>query len=167
MPRPCRVCTHPDAAAINAALVRGVPSLRKIAVSHGLHPGATLRHKRNHLAAGIVREEQAIQRVSGQIVGHHGTITEELQALRAKADDLLGKAEADKDWKTALLAVREMRQLIESYERITTDRRAMAQDVAQSPSWRRLQSRLVEALRPVPGAIEALQSAIKAHLVNG
>lgn len=167
MGRLCSVCRHVARAEIDVMLIRKKPSLRVVAKRFGLTTTPLLRHRQLHVGENAVREEHAIARVTGEVVSQVGTVADELAKLRQKADELLGKAENDKDWKTALLAVREMRQLIESYERITAERRGMAADIAQSPSWKRLQFRLATALREVPGAIEAMQAALLEHIRSG
>lgn len=172
--RACLCCTHLYATEINAALVAGVPSMRVLAKQHGLHAGSLVRHKRNHLPDALLAQETAIARAMGAtpvvvagMVVKAGSIHDELQSLRLSAERLGQLAEDGKDYKTALLAIRELRQLVESQERILSDRRGMAADIAQSPSWKRLQSRLVDALGPVPGAIEALQAALREHVLHG
>jgi hypothetical protein len=159
---------------INAALVAGHPSMGSIGQLHGIRTGSLVRHKRNHLPDTLIAQETAIARATGAaptviagVVVSNGGIHDELQSLRANAERLGQLAEAGKDFKTALLAIRELRQLVESQERIMSDRRGQAADIAQSPSWKRLQSRLVLALNGVPGAIEAMQTAIREHVREG
>ena len=46
--RPCATCTHPDRAAIEAELLRGV-SLRTVAGRHGISSTALHRHRCRHM----------------------------------------------------------------------------------------------------------------------
>lgn len=54
--RPCSVCTHPNRAAIDAALLQGLQglSLRTVAGRHGLSATALHRHRRRHVDAPTV-----------------------------------------------------------------------------------------------------------------
>jgi hypothetical protein len=57
MARTCTICTHPERAAIDKALVNGVP-LRGIAGQYGLTDSSLARHKAEHLPATLVRAQR-------------------------------------------------------------------------------------------------------------
>ena len=73
MARVCTICVHPDRAAIESALVEGLP-YRDMARRFALPKDATARHKSDHLPAalGVAREAKDV----------------------ARADDLPGKVRA-------------------------------------------------------------------------
>lgn len=161
MPNPCRVCTSVLRSEIDAVLHKGVDSLRSVAQRFGIPKDSVTRHKRDHLNADLVKTEHAVQVISGL----PGTLslTEEINGYKARADMLGRLAEEGKDYKTALLAIRELRQLLEAQERMRHMQSGSTADVTQLESWKRLSRHLTEWLTPVPGALAALRSALAAY----
>ncbi len=58
MPRTCTICTHPQRASIDHALVAGEP-YRAIARRFAASPDAVLRHKMAHLPADLLKAREA------------------------------------------------------------------------------------------------------------
>ncbi len=64
MPRSCSVCTHPDLAAINRAMVAG-GSFRKISEQFSLSSTALFRHKAEHLPVALSKARDAQEVADG------------------------------------------------------------------------------------------------------
>lgn len=106
MPRRCSICTHPEKAAIDTALVAAEP-FRHIAARYGTSTGALQRHKKDHLPASLVLAQGA------QEVAQADDLLGQVQALQVKALSILAQAEKAGELRTALAAVREARACVE------------------------------------------------------
>ncbi len=106
MPRTCTVCKSPDREKIDAAIVSGT-SFRSIAKRYALSGTAVFRHKL-HVAKTIVK---AADRRDEQLGDN---AYEEMQRVQRKAWQLLTKMEKEKDHRGAIVAVREVRECVES-----------------------------------------------------
>lgn len=111
MPRACTVCCHKNRLRIEQELLTGRP-YRSVAKQFAAAPDAVFRHKR-HLPGKLVKAEEAKQ------VAQAETLIEQLGVLNEKARDLAAKAEASGDYRTALLAVRELVRIVELCARLT------------------------------------------------
>lgn len=98
MPMTCRVCRHPRAARIASLLAAGT-SFRDIAKRFNLSPSAVHRH-RPHARNALARVVEARQ------AAHDETLAEEIARLKGDAQRLAAKAEAERDYRAALLAVK-------------------------------------------------------------
>lgn len=181
MPARCSVCVHPERKAIDHALISGLVSERQTARDHGINVSSVQRHKRRHLAALLTpggakdpsmrAHAASVRAAKGAKEAHLATYAEgiaaDVGALRTKALELGAKAEESKDYRTALMAVRELTRLVELLHRVTVDDRRDARDVALHPAWQRLQHALLTALGPYPEAqgavIIAIQNELNAH----
>jgi transposase-like protein len=114
MARVCSVCAHPEREAINAALVGGEP-YRSVAQRFAASPDAVFRHKREHIAGLLGKAAQAKEAAD---ITEAGSLLDQLRALRRRALGILAQAEAVKDLRTALLALREARGTLETEARI-------------------------------------------------
>ena len=113
MARPCTVCTHPERATIDTALVRR-RSFRDIARQFGVSKDAAVRHHDEHLpdrlaAAKGVEDAAAADDLLGQV-----------RELRGHALDILTAAKDAPvpDHRTALSAIREARGCIELFVKV-------------------------------------------------
>ncbi|MGH7531010.1 MAG: hypothetical protein ACREMN_11560 [Gemmatimonadales bacterium] len=104
MPRLCTVCTHPDRATIDEALVARRDSLRDIARQHGLKKDAVDRHRREHVPDHVAKAQEAKE------VASASDLLAQMQALQTKTLEIL---EAAKDPRTALAAVHQARGNLE------------------------------------------------------
>jgi hypothetical protein len=111
MPRACTVCCHKSRRQIERELLTGRP-YRSVAKQFAAAPDAVFRHKR-HLPRTLVKAEEAKQ------VAQAESLIEQLKVLNEKARDLAAKAEASGDYRTALLAVRELVRIVELCARLT------------------------------------------------
>jgi len=102
MRRACLACSSPERAEIDKALVAGEP-LRNIAKRVSISPAGLLRHK-NHVAQAIVKaSEKREEQLGGSLLD-----------VQRKAWELLDKAESAGDHRGAIVAMREVRECLES-----------------------------------------------------
>lgn len=154
--RPCSICNHDDAEAIDAALIAG-ESLAKVAVRFLASKDSLANHKAKHLGEVLAKVEKAKAAAEG------GTALERLEALYDRTNRLLLQVEHNGSAPQALQAVRELRATLESIARITgelNDKPVMTVNIAASPEWLQLQSLILNALSPYPAARLAVADAI-------
>lgn len=156
MPRVCSVCTHPERAAIDAALLGGEP-YRRIASRLGASTTALQRHKA-HIPAHLSTAHEA------EAVASADDLLDQVRALQRKALDLLSKAEREGDYRTALAGVREARACLELLLEVSgeLDRRSVV-NIAVNPQWIQLRTVIVAALEPYPEARLAVADAIESR----
>lgn len=106
MPRTCLACSSPLRGAIEKALVVGEP-LRNIAKRVSISPAALLRHK-GHVAQTIVRASERREELLGD------DLLEEMRRVQRKAWELLSKTESEGDHRGSIVALREVRECLES-----------------------------------------------------
>src|SRR5215216_5726333 len=106
MPQRCSVCIHPDAVLINEALVVERRSKRTVAAQYGLSDAAIQRHKEHipKLLAEATRAQEAADA---------DTLLDRVEGLYKRTEAILEAAEDDKEWGTALQAIRECRGNLE------------------------------------------------------
>ena len=110
MPRPCTVCNHRVRDQIERALLKG-EALTSIAERFGLPRTNLWRHKA-HIRTDLAKMPEAAQ------MAHSGMLAAQLQALVDDAHELKRKAEQKRDYRTALVAVREITRLLEFSARL-------------------------------------------------
>lgn len=110
MPRPCTVCNHRMRDQIERALLKG-EALTSIAERFGLPRTNLWRHKA-HIRTDLAKMPEAAQ------IAHSGMLAARLQALLDDAHELKRKAEQKRDYRTALVAVREITRLLEFSARL-------------------------------------------------
>ena len=108
MPRTCLACASPERSAIDRALVTGEP-LRSIAKRVAISAAGLLRHK-SHVSHALVRLQERREERREEKLGDG--IFDGIKQLQDKALDLLGKMEADGDYRGAVLAAREARECL-------------------------------------------------------
>ncbi len=111
MPRLCTVCSHLDCSTINAAIVGGA-SLRSISGQWGIS-STTLQRHAQHLPSHLVKAHEA------QVVAEAGTLLQQVTALSERATSILDQAEEAGDRRTALVAIREIRSILELIGKVT------------------------------------------------
>jgi hypothetical protein len=106
MPRTCLACSSPERASIEKALVAGEP-LRNISKRVSISPAGLLRHK-SHVAQAIVKaSERRDERLGDNLL-------DEMRRVQRKAWELLAKTESEGDHRASIVALREVRECIES-----------------------------------------------------
>jgi hypothetical protein len=156
MPRACSVCTHADRAALDQMLVEGRP-LRETSALFRVSEDALGRHKAEHLPPTLAQPHGAAEAARAE------DLLEQVRILRGKAIDLLRKAEAAGDYRTALAGVREARACVELLLEVEgeLDRRPQV-NVLLSAEWVSVRQALLAALAPYPEA----RAAVAARLVT-
>ncbi len=147
MPRSCTVCTHPDRAEIDEALVAGESSYALAARYSSLSRAAIQRHGENHLPAKLVMAQAAEE------VAQADTLLDQVRDLQRRALDILNKAEEAGELRTALGAIREARGNLELLAKLLgeLDERPSV-NVLVSAEWVMVRTAMMEALGPYPQA---------------
>jgi hypothetical protein len=122
MPRTCLACASPERVAIEQALVVGEP-LRNIAKRVSISPAGLLRHK-NHVAQVIAKAGERHEERLGD------NLLDEMRRVQRKAWELLAKTESQGDHRASIVALREVRECLESLGEML----AKAQPVAGRPN---------------------------------
>lgn len=112
MPRTCTVCRHPDRGAIDAAVIVARESFRALATSFQVSSSALRRHKLEHVPASL-----AIADASSKVL-QASSVLDYLRALQARCDAIYKTAESQEDYRTALIAVREQRAIVDLVARL-------------------------------------------------
>lgn len=174
MGRRCTVCDHPQRAAIDRELARGV-SLRKTAEKFGISDSAAFRHRRHHLAPHLARalEEARADRAAelvpereaqrAQEIGQALDVVQQLRAINSACLEVLSKARASEKHSTLLGAVNRIHRQIELQARLLGElQEGQTVNVLVAPEWHRVRLVVVEALRPYPDARAAVTKALAA-----
>jgi hypothetical protein len=160
VPRVCTVCSHPDVAGIDQALVAGGVN-RRIAAQYGLTEASVRRHKEEHVPAKIAKAKKA------QTVADADDLLHQAGALRTKAMSLLLKAEAAGDYRTALAGIREARGCLELLARLMGELNDQANiNVIVAPVWIELRAAVFDALQPYPDARIAVAERLHAVAIG-
>lgn len=101
MSQSCRICSSSSADAVNADLTRGL-SVRDVAARFGFSRSGTDRHARRCLPRALAACQVPQQTLADQLTG-----------LWAEAKRLQAQAEADGDTRAALVALRQLVDLVE------------------------------------------------------
>jgi len=106
MPRTCLACASTERESIDKALVAGEP-LRNIAKRVSISPAGLLRHK-NHASQSILNAAERREERLGD------NLLDEMGRVQRKAWELLGKTESEGDHRASIVALREVRECLES-----------------------------------------------------
>jgi transposase len=106
MPRTCLACFSPERQAIDRALVAGEP-FRNIAERVSISPAALFRHK-SHVSNAIGKAQAQHEERLGE------TLLDEMRRVQRKAWELLARTEAQGDHRGGIVALREVRECLES-----------------------------------------------------
>jgi hypothetical protein len=166
MPRTCTICTHPQRAAIDKALVDGGP-YRSIAKHFGASPQAVLRHKESHLRDLLAQAKQrhaAHEAVLGTVVQEQEAakveqaidIVKQLKAINAASVAILHEARQAGNAETALKAVDRVLRQIEFQARLLGELDAPQVNVLLAPEWVNIRATVLSALGPFPEARAAV-----------
>lgn len=156
MARTCTVCTHPNRAAIDLALLNGA-SGNAIAAKFRVSEDAITRHKGNHLPATLAQGQAAAE------VARADGLLGQLQQLQDDARRIGGKAEETGDLKTALMGVRELVRIVELTGKLVGELDDRPQvNVLVAPEWTTVKVALLAALQPFPEARQAVAARLTA-----
>lgn len=155
MPQRCTTCDHADRAAIDAALVEGTVSNRKIAAHFGVSEQAIRRHKAEHLPAALADAETA------QRVARADTLIVRVDRLSSRMERLLDKAEAGDRFADAAALSREVRGCVELLAKLSGQLRDGPTIYINSPQVQIYTTALLQALAPWPEARIAAARALE------
>lgn len=156
MPRTCTICTHPERAAIDAALIAGEP-YRNIAERHGVSVGALFRYKTDRLPAALVQAKEAGE------AAHADDLLAQVRDLQRRTLAILDGAEQAGDRRTALAAIREARGCVELFGRLAGElQQNPTVNIALSGEWQRIRAVILTALHPFPQARGAVVDSLLA-----
>ena len=155
MPRSCTICQHPQREALDLALVGGA-ALSETAAKYRVSNDAVSRHKANHLPTKLVLAEKAAE------VAEAGDLLGQVQDLQARTLAILEAAEASREHRTALGAIREARSNLELLAKLLgeLDERPVV-NVLVSPQWLELRTLIIAALERHPQARESVLRAVE------
>lgn len=156
MPRRCTVCAHPEAEAINKALVSGEP-YRSVANRYeSLSQAAVQRHQENHLPTTLAKAKEAGE------VAHADDLLAQVRDLQARTLAILEAAEETSQHRTALAAIREARSNLELLAKLLGELDDRPQiNLLISAEWIELRAVIVGALEPHPEARRAVLRALE------
>lgn len=110
MPRSCLACSHPDREAIDAALVRGHPSVRDLEAKYGVSRSSLSRHSKTCIPGVMAR---AVEDREVALVEHGGDLLDQLASLRAEGRQILAEARTSNNSTAALRAINTLGRLLE------------------------------------------------------
>ena len=155
MPNTCSICTHPQRAEIEKALVAGEP-LRDIAGRCPASRSALHRHKQEHLPAHLVKaaEEESV----GQAID----VVRQLKAINAACLEILQSSRADKSHSISLKAVDRIHRQIELQAKLLGELQEAGPqvNVLIAPEWQTLRVTVLQALQRFPEARAAVAEVL-------
>lgn len=155
MPRVCTACAHPERDAIDAALVRGEESKRRIAARFSVSETAIRRHV-EHVPSRLSRAAER------QEIASIDSLLERLRSLNAEVASILREAKAKGQLDIALKAIARAEKQIELEGRLLGElQEGTTINVAIMPEWLALRSALLGALGPYPEARAAVLHALE------
>jgi hypothetical protein len=155
MPRPCTICAHPEHHAINVALVNRDP-YRNITQHYGVSKYALTRHAKEHLPELLARAKDAVE------IAEADTLLDRVEGLYKRTEAILEAAEEDKEYSTALAAIRECRGNLELLGRVTKElESAPTLNLHLNPEWLELRALIVRAVEPFPEARDSILRALE------
>jgi len=156
VPRNCTVCTHPNKAEIDEALVAGISSAEIAGRYRTLGERAIRRHRTNHVPETLAKAHEAGE------VAQADTLLEQVRNLQERALEILDKAEEAGELRTALGAIREARGNLELLAKLLgeLDERPVV-NLSVSPEWLELRTVIVAALEPYSEARGAVLRALE------
>ena len=154
MPRKCSVCEHSQIDEINKAILEG-ETFRNIAKQFSLNYQAVYRHK-EHIPGAMTRAQEAEE------VTQANNLLAQVEQLRAKAWELLSKAEQAGELKTALQGVREAKGCLELLAKLQGELQQEGTiNITLAPEWIELRQVILQVLEPYPEAREQLAQALE------
>ena len=156
MPRTCTICTHPDRAAIDVALLDGAP-FRHIAARYRVSTGALQRHRLDHLPASLTKAAGVAEEATAT------GLLARLRTLNAETADVLKQAKCSADHALRLKAIARAEKQIELEGRLLGELHEGATvNVLLAPEWLVVRSVLLAALAPYPEARRAVADRLVA-----
>jgi hypothetical protein len=160
MARPCAICSHPERAEIDRALVVDGETYRNIAKRWGMSAAAAFRHRAEHIAEQVAKAAQAAE--AGD-VRQALDVIQQLKAANGVTLEVLQQARTGHDGRLALLAVDRVMKQCELQAKLLgeLDERPVI-NIWLDPAWQTIERTLVEALAPHPQARLAVVDRLQA-----
>jgi hypothetical protein len=123
-------------------------SYREIKRRTGLDKSALSRHVSKHLPVILTKSAEVKEMVRAE------NLQNEIEKLREKASRIGDKAEADKDYRTALAGVRELTRLLDLMAKLNGQLpdQASINIIMNNPQWIQLRSSILKSLEDYPEA---------------
>lgn len=158
--RPCTVCQHPCRDEIDKLLLPSDANFAAISRDFaGISEDALKRHKEGHIPKELLKSSDI------QEIAKADLLLEQLKTAREKTLTLLDKAEAAADTRAygpPVAYLREIREQIKLLAELEGKLASQPQiNIVLLPEWIELRTRIVNALRPYPQALEAVRDAIE------
>ena len=154
MSQRCKVCLHPERAAIDKAIIEGV-TMRNIGAQYGMSEASVQRHKNSHLAKDLVIAQEAKDITSAD------SLMSDLTSLKDRAERILATCEENGDLRTSLGAIKELRNCIELLLKVSGELKpSQTVNISIHPEWLQLQTVIFQTLDEFPMAKSALIQAI-------
>ncbi len=152
MPQTCSICNHSDRLQIEASLIAGMP-LRDIARQFSVSKDSVARHKRNCMQPAITAVQAKQEEQSAW------TALSEMEWMREQARLIYTDVRNDRDHRTSLQALGELRKQTELYSELTgeLDR---STHVELHQEWVNMREIIFQALAPFPEARIAVARAL-------
>jgi len=147
----CSACAHPQRLEIERAVRGKLISITKAARHNGLQPSSLKRHFRNkHVLP------EAEPPPPEPTIGENSTL-DILKSLYKRVVEIRKRVEADPEATDRLRTdiAREERELVMKFARMTGEYNPREFKVFETKDFKDFAERLLKALEPVPGAIEA------------
>ncbi len=155
MARTCMVCAHDERDAIEDAFIDGMPK-RRIATRYGVGEKSVRYHIREHLPALLALARDAEQ------ASRADSLLDRVEGLYKRTEAILVAAETEREWGTALQAIRECRGNLELLGRVTKELQdTPTLNLYLSPEWLELRAVVVSALEPYPDARGSVLRALE------
>jgi hypothetical protein len=159
MPQTCSICTHPQRAEIEKAMISG-ETLREIAercpASRPVSRSTLHRHKQEHLPAHLAKahEEESI----GQAID----VVRQLKAINSACLEVLQKSRADGKHSISLRAVDRIHRQIELQAELLGELQESGPtvNVLIAPEWQEVRVNVLQALTPYPEARSAVAQVL-------
>jgi len=152
VPQTCKACSSLKREEIDRAILAGEPN-RRIATRCDASEAAIRRHAA-HVPATValaVRAEEATR--ADDLLGILREGVADARRLRAKAED-------EGDYRAAIAAVKALSDIVETLARVAERLAKKESDLASSPEWIDLRTRLLDTLERFPDALEAVSRAM-------
>lgn len=145
MSRVCTICSHPQRAEIDRALIAGEPCSTIAARYITIGRMALQRHKADHISPTLARAQEVAE------VARADSLLDQLRGLQERTLEILSRAEASGKLETALKAIREVRGNLELLAELLgrLDRQPQV-NLLVAPEWIALRSKILRALAPYP-----------------
>lgn len=155
MPMRCTVCDHPDAPAINEAIVLEGRSVRNIAAQYGVSYQSVQRHK-DHIPKLLLQAKTNMDIYEAE------SILGRIEDLERETLAQLEAGKEDDDRRFVLNAIREQRHNLELASRVAQIIKEAPQiNLIQAPEWVELRAVIINALAPYDDASRAVLGAIE------